>query len=120
MKLYQAIASGLLGKESFGGGLSTAALGVSLHFAMMLAYAGFFVFLYQRLQAVRAHPFLLGALYGLVVCAWMYFVVLPQSSVPFHPPVTEFRFVLQEAAMHIVFVGLPIAAVTRATQLRKA
>ncbi len=58
--LLQFVASGLLGKASFEGGNATAALGLLLHYLMMLLIAAIFYALSRQLTFLVRKPFVWG------------------------------------------------------------
>src|SRR5512147_2900475 len=62
IRVPQAVASGLLGAQSFSGGLRTAALGVMLHFIIALGAAAVFYLASRRLTFLLSRP----VLYGLI------------------------------------------------------
>ena len=69
--ILRAIASGLLGRAAFAGGLPVSLLGLVLQWAMSLLIAAIFVLAAQRLAWMRQRWVAAGLAYGLVV-----FVVL--------------------------------------------
>src|SRR5688500_16360392 len=81
-RILQSVASGLLGSPAYQGGASTAALGLLLHFLLMLIIAAIFYFASTRLRFLVHRPVLWGALYGVVVYWVMNLVVLPLSAFP--------------------------------------
>jgi len=113
MRLLQSVASGLLGNESFSGGAGTAALGLALHFLIMLGFAGVFVLIFSRSAALQAHALWSGIVYGVAVYAFMNVVVLPLSAFPIK---LRYGAALLSIgiATHIVCVGVPMALVARA------
>lgn len=110
-RVLQSVASGLLGKDAYGGGAATAGLGLLLHYAIMSAIALIFVIASKRLDVLIRHPFLAGAVYGVVVFVVMTYVVVPLSASPIKPPPPPQLF--QGLLIHMVCVGLPIALVAR-------
>ena len=110
-RVLQAIASGLLGRDAFGGGPATAALGLGLHFFIALTAASVYVLASLRMPLLLRRPVRCGAAYGLVVYAVMQWVVLPLSAFRPGPPVLAGidwgRVNLLLA--HVFCVGLPIA-----------
>ena len=62
----QSIASGILGRSSFGMGLRSALLGMALHYFISFVVVGLYLLASRRLPLHR-HPFFYGALYGIVV-----------------------------------------------------
>jgi hypothetical protein len=106
--IYQSIASGLLGREAYRGGLATAGLGVLLHFFIATVWAALFVGMSLKHPVLARRTLASGLAFGLVVYLFMKYVVLPLSAVvrltPFEP-----------LAMvgHALLVGLPIAFFAR-------
>lgn len=110
MRLLQAVASGLLGQKSFAGGVSTAALGLGLHFLIAFTAAGAYFAASRKLSALNEHAVLCGLLYGIAVHLFMSFVVLPLSALkrPF-----SIKAFATQLVVHMFFVGLPISLVVR-------
>ena len=108
MTLLQFVASGLLGQSSFEGGATTAALGLLLHYLMMLLIAAIFFGLSRRLTFLVAKPFVWGPVYGFLVYWVMNLVVMQLSATP-----NKWRFILLSFAtgilVHMFFIGLTIA-----------
>ncbi len=108
MTLLQFVASGLLGRASFEGGAATAALGLLLHYLMMLLIAAIFYALSRQLTFLVRRPFVWGPVYGFLVYWVMNLVVMQLSATP-----NKWRFALISFAtgmlVHIFFIGLTIA-----------
>lgn len=110
MRLLQFIASGLLGRKAFEGGMATAALGLALHFLIALAAVVVFWFARERLAVVRQWPVVSGLAYGLVVFALMNLVVLPLAGIRMrHALVPD----LIQIAIHMFIIGLPTSLLLR-------
>jgi hypothetical protein len=107
LRVWQGVASGILGAAAFGGGWMSGAFGLLLHFIIAFSAAAIFV------AASRPLPFLVraymisGPLYGIIVFLFMNLIVAPLSARPRMPksPVA----VAIQLLIHIVFVGLPIS-----------
>jgi uncharacterized membrane protein YagU involved in acid resistance len=85
--ILHAIASGLLGKASFSGGLNTALLGLVLQWTMSLIIAAIYVLAANRLPVLRRRWLVMGLVYGVGIFVVMTFVVVPLSaSYPKNPP----------------------------------
>ncbi|HEX4106447.1 MAG TPA: hypothetical protein VHX92_09470 [Rhizomicrobium sp.] len=85
--ILQAIASGVLGKASYSGGLNTALLGLVLQWAMSLIIAAIFVFAANRLPVLKRRWLVMGLAYGVGIFVVMTFIVVPLSaSYPKNPP----------------------------------
>lgn len=112
-RILQSVASGLLGSPAYQGGASTAALGLFLHFFLMLIIAAIFYVASTRLRFLIARPVSWGAIYGFFVYWVMNLVVLPLSAFPstvkFVPVV-----VITSVIVHAFGIGVPIALASRA------
>jgi hypothetical protein len=115
LRILQSVASGLLGRPAFAGGIPTAALGLLLHYAICIVAAGVFWAAARRLPWLTDRPVPTGALFGLAVYAVMNYIVLPLSAFPFtpHPAVLT---VVTGLLVHMLGVGVPIALATRRGQ----
>jgi hypothetical protein len=111
IRIWQSIASGVLGREAMNGGLETAVLGGALHFAMTTMMAGALVIAGRFVPLLLRAPYISGALYGLALYAIMNYVVVPLSNSPGKPP--EGWFLLGGLLIHMFGVGVPIALITR-------
>jgi hypothetical protein len=106
-RLWQGIASGALGDSAFSGGKNTAAVGLLFHFGIAFAVAAVYYGLSLLWPVVVELPFMWGAIYGAVVHVVMSRIVLPLSAAP--KRVFSAKAFLIQLAIHICFVGLPIA-----------
>ena len=104
MRLMQFIASGLLGKSAFQGGLATAALGLTLHFVIAFGLVTVFYFASRKLAFLRQRPVPSGIAYGLIVFAVMNLIVLPLSAAT---PRHSLSGDLIQIAIHMFIIGLP-------------
>ncbi len=107
-QLLQFVASGLLGQASFDGGNATAALGLLLHYLMMLLIAVIFYVLSRQLPFLVRKPIVWGPVFGFLVYWTMNLVVMQLSATP-----NKWRFIPLSFAtgilVHMLFIGLPIA-----------
>jgi uncharacterized membrane protein YagU involved in acid resistance len=120
IKIWQSVASGLIGKAAYDGGLATAALGTALHFSITIVMAAAFVLVNQRLTFLARQPLVFGVLYGVFLYYFMNGVVLPLSSFPTPPDMSHFPMVgksiepfIGGLLIHAFGVGLPIALFAR-------
>lgn len=112
VRLLHAIASGVLGADSYRGGARTAALGVALHFLIAFGAAAVYYAASRRLRFLVRRPVVGGLLYGVAVYLFMNLVVLPLSAIPFK--VSYAPAVLATGlVVHMLCVGLPIAFAVR-------
>src|SRR3954451_9429988 len=109
-RLLQFVASGVLGRSAFDGGLATAALGLALHFVVAFGVVAVFAIARSKIAPLREHPFVSGICYGLLVYAVMNLVVLPLSAAkPRHALVPD----LVQIAIHMFIIGLPTSLLLR-------
>ena len=118
-RLFQGVASVLLGPEAFNGGLRTVVLGVLMHFGVAFAWSAVFLFLVLRWSWVRR---LLASPYGVVKVAALYgpfiWMVMSLAVIPIlmhRPPTITYRWWIQWFG-HIPFVGIPIVAASGSTR----
>jgi hypothetical protein len=112
MRVLQAIASGLLGADSFQGGFATAALGLVLHFFIATTATAVYYAASRKLKVLVDQAIICGLAYGIPVYLVMNLIVLPLSAVPFKPPHT--LSAIATAVLILMFcIGLPIALTVR-------
>lgn len=110
----QSVASGLLGKDAFNGGLKTAAVGLVCHFFIAYVATTVFYVASRQLKFLTQQAIVCGVLYGIAVYCFMYFVVIPLSAAPFsHSIVYTATFLATGLGIHIFCIGLPIALTVR-------
>jgi uncharacterized membrane protein YagU involved in acid resistance len=107
IRIPQTIASGLLGVQSYDGGMRTAALGVFLHFLIAFGAATVYYLVSRKIAFMTEHAVWSGLIFGALVYSFMHLVVLPLSAVPHR----DGKFIYQAAEFiwHWFGVGLPIA-----------
>jgi hypothetical protein len=98
-RIMQAIAAGLLGRESFKDGAWSSVLGFSLQIFMSCLIAAIYVIATRRLPAFRRSWIVLGLAYGVIVFGVMNYVVMPLSAVGKSPTFTAAHFTEELAAM---------------------
>lgn len=109
-RIFQSVASGLLGKAAYQGGAATAALGLFLHFSIMAVMVATYVVASVRLPLLTRRPVIMGLSYGLATYVVMNYVVLPLSQVGPRGPFLLPSFINGLMA-HLVLVGLTIALI---------
>lgn len=108
-RLWQGIASGALGAPAFSGGKKIATVGLLFHFAIALVVAAIYYGLSRVWPFLLQSPLMWGVIYGAIVHVVMSRIVLPLSAAP--KRVFSTKAFLIQLAIHICFVGLPIALV---------
>lgn len=111
-RVWQSVAAGLLGKSSFEGGTATALLGVTLHYLIAMAMSLGYALPARRLSALLRHPWLLGALYGLLLYAVMTYLVVPLSAAPAGGTGNRL-WITSSVLAHVALVGWPCAWAAR-------
>lgn len=115
-RLWQGVASTLLGKEALNGGSGTAAVGLAMHFGVALGWSAIFVLLMARSEFLQrslrspAGVFAVAAVYGPVIWMVMSLAVIP--ALVHRPPTITGRWWIQLIG-HMFFVGLPIVVSAR-------
>lgn len=110
-RLFQGVASVLLGPAAFEGGRRTAAIGLLMHFGVAFAWSAVFLFLVLRWSRVggllssTAGILAVAALYGPLIWMVMSLIVIP--ALVHRPPAITVRWWIQLVG-HFPFVGLPI------------
>jgi hypothetical protein len=115
-RVFQGVASGILGAPTFEKGWRSGSLGLALHFLIACIVSTVYVLASLRLPFLLEHPFIAGGLYGIAVFAVMFFIVLPLSRRPQRP--FNLRFALTQLIIHIVIIGWSIALSARHVLLR--
>jgi hypothetical protein len=112
-RLFQGVASTLLGREALSGGTRTAIIGVIMHVGVAFAWSAVFLFLVGRSRWIRG---VLSRPYGVVKFASLYgplvWMVMSLAVIPLllhRPPTITVRWWVQLFG-HILFVGIPIVA----------
>lgn len=85
IRLFQGIASGLLGRSAFQGGAGSALLGVFLHFIVALGAAATYYVASRAFPFLMIHALVCGVVFGLLVHLFMTFVVIPLSAIGSRP-----------------------------------
>jgi hypothetical protein len=111
MRLFQFIASGLLGPNSFNGAVSTALVGIAMHFSVALGAAAVYYSTSRAIPFMIDHAIPSGILFGILVHVFMNFVVIPLSAIGRRP--FNARAFAAQLAVHMIVVGPTIALTVR-------
>jgi hypothetical protein len=111
-RLFQGVASVVLGREALDGGGRTALLGILMHFAVAFGWSAVFLFLarstwVRRFLESRFGVLKVASVYGPFVWMVMSLALIPLFTR--RPPSITVRWWVQFFG-HIPFVGLPIVA----------
>ena len=115
--ICHSIASGLLGRGAYEGGIATAVLGAALHFVIAFGAAATYATASVALPVLVRRAVPCGLAFGVGVYFFMNYVVLPLSAVsfarPFHMALLTNGTWLGGLIGHMFLIGLPIALWTR-------
>jgi len=111
LRIFQSVASGLLGRSSFDGGVRTFVFGLLLHLVVAICIAAVFYLASLKLPILIRHAVASGLVYGLIAYLVMNYVVIPLSRIGLRP--TTMRVFLPAFIAHAFLVGLPIALLAR-------
>ena len=109
--VWQYVASGLLGKNSYSYGLKSVAIGLLIHFFIAFSVTIIYYAASRQFPILVHRAILFGTFYGVAVYLIMAYVVTPLSAaakIPFSISSTVICLLV-----HIFCVGLPIALITR-------
>jgi hypothetical protein len=116
-RIFQGIASRLIGKRSFDGGAATVALGVLLHFTVAYGWTTVYYVALRNFAALRdfvatvGGKVVAGIVLGAIVWPTMNFVVVPLFGGKAVNP-SNWQFGTQ-LVWHMIAVGPPIVAIVR-------
>ena len=110
--IFQYIASGLVGMESFQMGGASVALGVAIHYAIALTWTAIFYIASRYIAVLRERPVTSGLMYGAVVYVIMNYAVLPLTRVPPRRPPTVVGRINAVAAL-LFCIGLTISLLVK-------
>jgi len=112
-RLFQGVASVLLGTKAFEGGTRTAVIGVLMHVGVAFGWSAVFLFLVMRSSRVRS---VLASRFGVAKIALLYgpliWMVMSLAVIPIlahRAPTIGIRWWIQLIG-HFPFVGIPIVA----------
>jgi hypothetical protein len=111
LRIFQSVASGLLGKVSYEGGIPTFLLGLLLHFVVASCIAAVYYAASRKLPVLIHHAVICGLLYGMLAYLVMNYVVIPLSASK--PGAFSLRLFLPAFIGHAFLVGLPVALLAR-------
>lgn len=107
-RVWQAVASAVLGSDSFSGGYRTAFLGVFLHFTVATCIVGVYLIASRWVSILRQKTLLCGLAYGVVAFFGMNLVVVPLTRIGPQPLVWS-AFNVGGLLVHTLLLG-PAAA----------
>ena len=113
-RLWQGVASTILGKDAFAGGTRTALIGLLMHFGVAFGWSAVFMVLVtvspwvRRVLGSPGGVLKIASVYGPAIWLVMSLVVIPLLL--HRPPAITSRWWIQEIG-HIPFVALPMVSI---------
>jgi hypothetical protein len=120
-RLWQGVASVLLGATALDGGTRTAIVGVLMHMGVAFSWSAVFLLLFLSSSWIRGvietlpGALAAAAVYGPIVWIAMSLAIVPLFT--HRQPIINLRWWIQFAG-HVVFVALPIVAIVRSSRLQ--
>lgn len=110
-RVFQVIASGVLGDAAFTGDPLISAFGVACHFALSILWAALFAAVASRFELLTRRPLFVAIGFGLVVFLCMRLIVLPLSAYPYPVTFKPLGTSLDLLSHMLLFAG-PIVVIT--------
>jgi len=107
LRVWQGVASGLLGEPAFRQGWASGGFGLLLHCVIAFSVATVFIEACAQIPLLARVYWISGAVYGVLVFVVMNLVVVPLSARAKRP--SSSQVIIVQLIFHVVFVGLPIA-----------
>jgi hypothetical protein len=107
MRVFQGVAYGLLGRDTYQRGWASFALGTAIHYFIALGIVATFIGASRVWPGLARRPWLTGTIYGVAVYLFMNRVVIPLSLIG--PQRFVLASFLNGIVIHIVGVGIPSA-----------
>lgn len=114
VRILHSIASGVLGRAAYQGGVSSAAIGLLLHFVIAFGIVTIYVAATRVLPALHRRPLVYGALYGIAAYLVMNRIVVPLSAAVVGSGPTPLPVLINGLLIHMLGVGIPSALAARA------
>jgi hypothetical protein len=110
-RVWQYVASAVLGRDAFTGGLTSVAVGLVFHFGVAFGVAVGFYVLSRLFPILIRHAIPAGIVYGIAVYFAMSYLIVPLTAVNQGP--FSWYGLISGVVIHMLFVGLPVALITR-------
>jgi hypothetical protein len=107
-RVFQSVAAGILGKESFNGGMKSALLGAAGHYFIAFSIVIVYWLAAKWLPVLTRHAVACGIVYGILVYIVMNYVVIPLSNAA-RPKSFNPLWVSLSVIVHMFLIGLPAA-----------
>src|SRR4051812_45457256 len=118
-RVLQSVAAGILGRESFNGGMKSALLGAACHYFIAFSIVIVYWLAARALPMLTRHAVICGIVYGVLVYIFMNYVVIPLSNTA-RPKTFNLLWVSCSVIVHMFLIGLPAALFARAAITSRA
>lgn len=113
IRVFQYVAGGVFGRDSFNGGLKTFAIGLMFHFLIAFTVASVFYCASLILPTLTRQAIMWGLIYGVIVYFVMNYLVVPLSAAPKSQSPIPILILIRDVIGHALLVGLPVALIAR-------
>lgn len=113
IRVFQYVAGGVLGRDTYNGGLKTFLIGLMFHFLIAFSVATVFYGASLILPTLIRRAITWGLIYGVAVYFVMNYLVVPLSAVPRGSSPTPTLILIRDIIGHALLVGLPVALIAR-------
>ena len=110
-RVWQYVASSVVGSEAFAGGVAMAGLGLLLHFCVAFGVATVFYLLARLVPGLIRYAVAAGIVYGVAVYFAMSSAIVPMTLV--RQGAFNWYGLISGLIIHVLFVGLPVALIAR-------
>jgi uncharacterized membrane protein YagU involved in acid resistance len=111
-RVFQSVAAGVLGRDSFNLGMKSALLGAALHYFIAFSIVIVYYIASKWLPLLIEHAVICGIIYGIGVYIVMNYVVIPLSNAA-RPKTFNLLWVSCSVIVHMFLIGLPAALFAR-------
>jgi uncharacterized membrane protein YagU involved in acid resistance len=111
-RVFQSVAAGVLGRDSFNLGIKSALLGAALHYFIAFSIVIVYYIASKWLPILIDQAVICGIIYGIVVYIVMNYVVIPLSNAA-RPKTFNLLWVSCSVIVHMFLIGLPAALFAR-------
>jgi uncharacterized membrane protein YagU involved in acid resistance len=111
-RVFQSVAAGILGRDSFNLGMKSALLGAALHYFIAFSIVIVYWIASKWLPLLIEHAVICGIVYGILVYIVMNYVVIPLSNAA-RPKTFNLLWVSCSVIVHAFLIGLPAALFAR-------
>ena len=110
-RVWQYVASSVLGPESFNGGAQSIALGLLFHFCVAFGVATGFYVLARMFPVLIRYAVPASIVYGIGVFFAMSYLIVPLTAV--RQGAFTWYGLISGLIIHMLFVGLPVGLITK-------